>query len=318
MRTSAGYFFMDKQNFSKSPTTPDEQITLLKNRGLILHNEEFTRHCLSTVSYYRLSAYIKPFEKDKSSHMLNAAISFDDVWNVYAFDRELRLLFLDALERIEVALRTSLVNVMSTHYGAWWYFEKEPFKSSWFEVSPRKKHSPADEFKYEIESLCSRSASDGSIKHYYSKYHSPGFPPSWMLFEHLSFGKCTSLFRYLKHRQDKVEISKTFGLHTNIVESSIEPLRYTRNICAHHLRLWDRWFVYKPRQIEELINANCQPGTLKEQIVLLMLFHFSISPNSSWKEKLYSLFERHMTPSMPISLMGIDKHWKDDLLWKTI
>jgi len=307
---------MNKQNFSKSPTTPDEQISLLKKRGLVLSDEEFTRHCLSTVNYYRLSAYLKPFEKDKASHTLNSSTTFDDIWNVYAFDRELRLLFLDALERIEVALRTSMVNVMSTRYGAWWYFEQEPFKSAWFEIPLGKKYSPADEFKHEIGSLCNRRASDGSIKHYYSKYDSPGFPPSWMLFEHLSFGKCTSIFRYLKHRQDKVEISKVFKIHTNIVESSIEPLRYTRNICAHHLRLWDRWFVYKPRQIDELISSNCQPGTLKEQIVLLMLFHFAISPNSSWKDKLYCLFEKHMTPSMPIGLMGINHDWRNDLLWK--
>lgn len=309
---------MDKQHFKKHSTTLDDQISLLKNRGLVITDEEFSRHCLSTVSYYRLSAYIKPFELNRSSHQLNQNTSFDDVWNLYAFDRELRLLFLDALERIEVALRTSLVNVMSTRYGAWWYFEKEPFKSSWFDVKPKRNHSPADEFKYEIESLCGRNAPEGSIKHYYSKYNSPDFPPSWMLFEHLSFGKCTSIFRYLKHHKDKSEISKVFKIHHNIVESSIEPLRYTRNICAHHLRLWDRWFVYKPRQLIELAKAECQPGTLKEQIVLLMLFHFAISPNSSWKDRLYSLFEKHMTQSVPSSLMGISGHWRDDLLWKVI
>lgn len=306
---------MDRHHFKKLPTTIQDQITLLKTRGLLFPNEEFAHHCLSTVSYYRLSAYIKPFELDKTSHQLNPTVSFEDVWNLYVFDRELRLLFLDALERIEVALRTSLVNVMSSRYGAWWYFEKEPFKSSWFEIKPDRKRSPAEDFKYEVEALCSRNTSEGSIKHYYTKYKSPNFPPSWMLFEHLSFGKCTSIFRNLKHAKDKAEISKVFKIHAKIVESSIEPLRYTRNICAHHLRLWDRWFVYKPRQIEELANAGCQPGTLKEQMVLLMFFHYAISPHSGWKTRLYNLFEKHMIPGFPITLMGIDNDWKNDLLW---
>ncbi|OGV30599.1 MAG: hypothetical protein A3E88_06220 [Legionellales bacterium RIFCSPHIGHO2_12_FULL_35_11] len=93
---------MNKQNFSKSPTTPDEQISLLKKRGLVLSDEEFARHCLSTVNYYRLSAYLKPFEKDKTSHTLNSSTTFDDIWNVYAFDRELRLRFLKFLKYIPI------------------------------------------------------------------------------------------------------------------------------------------------------------------------------------------------------------------------
>jgi len=105
MRTSTGYFFMTKQKFIKLPTTPHEQIALLKKRGMILLDEEFVHHCLSTVNYYRLSAYIKPFEAEKSSHTINPDINFNDVWNLYVFDRELRLLFLDALERIDQVLK---------------------------------------------------------------------------------------------------------------------------------------------------------------------------------------------------------------------
>lgn len=306
---------MQKQNFTKLPTTIDEQITLLKQRGMQLSDDAFIRHCLSTVTYYRLSAYIKPFENDTSSHKVKPNIHFNDVWNLYVFDRELRLLFLDVLERIEVALRTSMVNVMSTKYGAWWYFEKELFKSDWFKINPKNEKSPADAFKYEVGSICDKKNSEGSIKHYYKKYGIPAFPPSWMLFEFLSFGKCTSLFRYLQNHQDKAEICKVFKFHPNIVESAMESLRYTRNICAHHSRLWDRWFVYKPRYIKELSTTKCRPGTLKEQIVLLMLFHF---PNSTWKERLYHIFEKHMLPSVPIYLTGIDNDWKNDLLWRAI
>jgi len=211
-----------------------------------------------------------------------------------------------------------MINTLSTRYGAWWYVEKEPFKSTWFEIPLKKKVSPADAFRNEVESLCGNVGSEGSIQHYYKKYNAPALPPSWMLFEHLSFGKCTSLFRYLKHHQDRAEISKVFHFHANIVESAIESLRYTRNICAHHLRLWDRWFVYKPRQIKELAQANCKPGTFKEQMVLLMLFHFAISPHSLWKDRLYQTFEKHIIPSVPIIAMGIDNDWKNDSLWDVI
>jgi len=173
-----------------------------------------------------------------------------------------------------------------------------------------------DTFKKEIKSLCGDKNSEGSINHFYKKYNDPHFPPSWMVFEYLSFGKCTSLFRYLKYHQDKSEICKIFKFHPNIVESGMESLRYTRNICAHHARLWDKWFVYKPRYLKELAKVNCTPGTLKEQIALLMLFHMAVSPHSFWKDRLFQLFEKHMTANVPLKLMGFNSEWKQDALWK--
>jgi len=133
------------------------------------------------------------------------------------------------------------------------------------------------------------------------------------LFESLSFGRCTSLFRYLKQNQDKKEICSIFHFNPNIVESALECFRYVRNLCAHHSRLWDRWFVYKPRFIKELQITECQPGTLKEQLVLLHLFNIVISPNSSWKKKIFRLLEKY--PQIPIEFIGFKPNWKDDKFW---
>ena len=84
MRTSAGYLFMQKPNFVKLPTTIDEQIQLLKDRGMKVTGDAFVRHCLSTVTYYRLSAYIKPFEGNATSHILKQ-ISILEMFGICMF-----------------------------------------------------------------------------------------------------------------------------------------------------------------------------------------------------------------------------------------
>src|SRR5690554_5245430 len=92
-------------DFTKPASTWDEQIELLRSRGLEIPDLEQARHYLSHINYYRLTGYWLPFEADHSIHRFKARASFDDVLNLYIFDREFRLLLLDAIERIEVSLR---------------------------------------------------------------------------------------------------------------------------------------------------------------------------------------------------------------------
>ena len=89
-------------DFTKPARTWDEQIDLLRSRGLHIPDREQARHYLSHINYYRLTGYRLPFEADGSTRRVKAQTSFDDVLNLYIFDREFRLLLLDAIERIEV------------------------------------------------------------------------------------------------------------------------------------------------------------------------------------------------------------------------
>lgn len=88
--------------FTKPPKTFDEQVTLLLNRGMEINDRERAKHYLGHLNYYRLAAYWLPFEQDHSSHSFKPNITFDLVLDHYIFDRELRLLVMDAIERVEV------------------------------------------------------------------------------------------------------------------------------------------------------------------------------------------------------------------------
>ncbi len=92
--------------FEKPPLTLKAQVDLLRSRGLIIEDSAKAEHYLQHINYYRLRSYLIPFEANSTTHTVRPETSFDSVLELYVFDRELRLLLLDAIERFEVALRT--------------------------------------------------------------------------------------------------------------------------------------------------------------------------------------------------------------------
>jgi abortive infection bacteriophage resistance protein len=120
MRTRAGFLFMANQ-YNKKALTIDEQITLLKSRGLNFSDETHAKHYLNFISYYRFSGYTISFEVNNQngqrSHTFKTATDLKDILKLYDFDRHLRILVMDAIERIEVAIRTQICLQMSTRYN---------------------------------------------------------------------------------------------------------------------------------------------------------------------------------------------------------
>jgi abortive infection bacteriophage resistance protein len=102
--------------YIKSPTTVDEQIAQLKRRGLTIEDDSIASHCLSNISYYRLAGYWWPMQDDKVTHTFKKNSKFLDVIALYNFDRELRILFFDVIERIEISLRTKLIYHLSHEF----------------------------------------------------------------------------------------------------------------------------------------------------------------------------------------------------------
>jgi len=305
---------MEKRNFSKKYASQDELINVLIRRGLSILNLEQAKRHIDVAGYYRLSGYFRPFYLSTNNHQFQKDTTFERIWGVYAFDRELRLLLSDTLERIEIALRSAMSNCLSKKYGNLWYLSEECFKKEW--VTPNKitGSSPSDYFKAEIYRIC-REKKEDFIKHYFSEYHHPAHPPSWMIMECLSFGKCTSLFRHLAKVSDKAEISAMFGYHPRVIESCLEPLRHIRNLCAHHARLWNRWFVFTPKHMKAFGNIQTKQFTLHEQLIMLHKLNQSISSQSKWMDRLHTLFVEY-EEYVPYTLAGFSSDWKNDPFWE--
>ncbi len=132
-----------------------------------------------------------------------------------------------------------------------------------------------------------------------------------MIIECLSFGRCTSLFRNLSKLADKKLICEIFDYHPRVIESCLESLRYTRNLCAHHARLWNRWFVFSPKMFKAFGSFETTPQSFHETIYMISKLHNKICPHSSWKKRLNALFVKYSS-DVQFTLMVFNKDWQND------
>lgn len=296
--------------FAKPAISIDDQITLLRRRGMIVDDEATTRHYLSHISYYRLRAYWLPFEIPASNgdHALTPGTRFEDVLALYVFDRQLRLMVMDAVERIEVAIRAHWAHHMAMTYGAHGYLDQVHYAH----VS-RHAGAVADLTK---EFQRSR---DTFAEHYRSKYSSPALPPVWMAAELMSFGLLSKFLSDLKRRTDRQAIARPFGLDEKVLTSFAHHMSHVRNICAHHGRLWNRRFTIRmsiPRYPAWLAVAMHASDSRKFHNTLVMLDHLLeiIAPDTGWKGRLLKLIGD--TPIASPEAMGFPDSWQTRGFWR--
>lgn len=306
----------EKRIFEKLSLSVIDQIKLLKKRGLHIPDEERAVNCLQFIGYYRLSGYGRFYYDDPnlSEPRFKKNTSFEQILELYAFDRELRLLINDAVERIEVAIRSCVSNTLSCKYGAHWYMKKNSFNEKF----------RFDEFMRKIRSDTGRDARPGTLteqkredifQHYYKSYDIPELPPSWMVAEVLSFGSWSLIFDCLALKQDKRQIADTFGLHPQILRSWLHSLSFLRNLCAHHARIWNRHFKIAPIEMKTY-KHHFKPNYLfYAQASMLHILLRLICDGSDWPHQLRSLFLKHAW--IPIDAMGFPKNWHKDSFWQS-
>ena len=314
---------MAKKVFDKNPTSYEEQISLLKDRGLIIPDEARAYRYLQQISYYRLSAYFNSYQKEKNK--FNIGTEFNHILDNYRFDRELRLLIFDCIERIEIAIRSQIIHILSKNYNSsHWQDNQDVFKSAKIN-SFGKMHDPFNELQDIIRHNCNVKNPEVFIKHYTDNYHSPKNPPSWMCLELLTIGELSRLYNGLSQNIDKQEIADFFGLHHHVFISWLHTLTYVRNICAHHARLWNREFAIKPDILQkpkkEWIKAEFNNN--KRTFYFLCTLKYLLkaaNPNNHLTQKVENLFIKY--PSMPIRFIGLPTNsdgkilnWKEEKLW---
>jgi len=323
MRNTAGFFMPSKRSFSKPAFSIDEQIALLKRRGLQIPSEEEARQFLRFVSYYRLSAYTYYYEEknaDKTrSHRFYAGKSFKDITDLYVFDSKLRRLFWEAIERVEIAFRTSLTYHLSLKHGAHWYTDKGLFLPS--TSFPYFNHDDfIDNLKFESgfgkhEKHNKRLGGEVFINHYYTNYHTPELPPCWMATEIIPLGRLSRLYSSLAKLADQKLVARDFGLDRSLFTSWMRSLSYMRNLCAHYCRIWNRTFnVNQPAEPKNLrIVLNPQDRVYSFVVICAILLK-RINPETKWTERVLDLLKEY--PTIPRDSMGFRDGWEKESIWK--
>lgn len=297
--------------FVKPALTIAEQIALLERRGMAIPDRPRAEHYLRHISYYRLRAYWLPFEQPapvNGDHMFRAGTSFEDALSVYVFDRHLRLLVMDAIERIEVSLRGGWAHHLAIKYGSHGYIDVALYGR----VDHHTKALAS--LKEEIE-----RSRDTFIVHYNRKYDDPKLPPVWMVAEVMSLGQLSKWLGNLKLRADRQAIAKPYGLDESVLVSLAHHLTYVRNICAHHGRLWNKQFTVtmavpnSPGALKLAMNTNATRKLYNTLATIGYLIGI-IAPGSEWRKHLIDLLAS--CPLADPASMGFPAGWEAMPAWK--
>lgn len=300
--------------YIKQPLSIQQQIDKLKTRGLTVDNETTAADYLSNISYYRLRAYTYPFQDNGNDHhFIQSNIHFSDIIDLYCFDRRLRALIFNAIEKIEVAIRTKIIYeyAMETK-DSHWFLNKKLFRDNYEKI--------IEEMGDEVD----RSNED-FIKHYDRKYNDPDYPPAWMTLEVLSFGTLSRMFSFLDSKSEaNKKITKEFGLPNSfILENWMHAISVLRNCCAHHSRIWNRRFPiglklpyntsypFMGRDAIKSIHNNKLFALLSCIKYLLDI----ISPSSDFKKNLINIIQNG-GKLLKIKDMGFPENWKYLDVWK--
>ena len=299
-----------------------DQINLLKQRGMLFRNEASAPLFLQNISYYRLKGYWWDMQDDYTLHTLKANTYFEDVVDRYNFDRHLRLILFDAIERIEISLRTKMIYNLAMTYGGLWYLDATLFQSTIIKLPDGTVKTIHQNTLDELRKELNRS------QEIFIKDHRYRYPnqdaDAWKTLEVASMGTLSKLYKNLKHQlPEKSRIAKEMGLNLhNELSSWLEAITYVRNIIAHHSRMWSRNMVKKPT--DQLNNPMgvwfTNPLTLvqtkKPFLIISSMVYLcnQVTPNHQIKNKILELFKQN--PGIPIYKLGFLNNWQNEPLWK--
>lgn len=296
--------------YDKPPLSHPEQLNLLKKRGLIIEDEEKAIHLLDKLGYFRLSGYFYPqLNIPKGNHIFKEQSYFESSFKMYCFDRELRLLILGNIEKLEVAFRSKLTYFLSNKYDPFWYTYDNLFKN-------QNTHRIALE---SIQKSKKDSQEDFVIK--YNRNYLNNHLPSWMMAEIVTFSHLSKTFSNLKDTSIKSTISKEFGIPYQLFENWLLVLTYCRNLCAHHSRLWNRELAIKAsKSNKELPFDWIEQGDIARNrfymyssIIKYLLDR--INPSNSFAENIADLFKKYPNIDF-IKSMGFPEDWNKQPLWR--
>ena len=249
-----------KKSYLKKWLSYIEQYNLLLERGMQFnsYSKDKALKKLEFIGYYRLSGYFFAFRKEPSINEFIEGTQFKDIIELYKFDRKLKLLLLDAIERIEVALRASIAyqvtqrDVMFLNNDSNFTLgRKIANRNNRYKNKKngklQKDHTVGmllNNLRKRINEKLNKRKSEPAIAHLLSEYKPPY--PLWIVIQIFDFSDLCDLFQIIDLDLAK-QICTKFGVKTpSVFTSWIQSIRAVRNICAHHSRLVNRNLSISP------------------------------------------------------------------------
>lgn len=295
-----------KRPYNKPATTYAQQVTKLQSRGVSIADENAAKFYLQHINYYRLGGYWLPFEDNHGTHNFCAGTTFEAVLRLYTFDRELRLLLLDAIERIEVSARAQWAYRMGHLHGPHSHLNQA------LAYNPRHWVKHKDDLEKEV------GRSDEIFIHHLMATYSENLPPIWAVCEVMSLGLLSRWYNNIKPMNTRNVIAGVYSLDESTFASWLHHLSVVRNVCAHHSKLWNREFTILPQRprtkpaalVPEFISGS---NKIYNTLVITLYLMDQISPGHHWRARLKDLLRNH---NEWLNDMGFPTGWETRTIWQ--
>lgn len=281
----------------KTATTINEQLALLRNRGMTIEDESIAKETLLDIGYYRLGFYWFHLEKkypnkEGRDHLFRSEASFTTALHLYEFDKQFRNILSDYLLDIEVNVRAKVIYYISNLHknNPIWFADNKivmaPFISQF-------------ELKYRRE-----VANNDVIKRHTANHLNDRYAPAWKTLEYLSFGDLIRLIESLKSSEAKLLIYGCYGFNEDkTFPNYIEIVRSLRNSCAHGHPIFDCIFpkslragklkkVLKGKQLSDKFFSNMQGALL---VIQYLLYYLPNNKGNRFRNELQSFFSKNIS-----------------------
>jgi abortive infection bacteriophage resistance protein len=206
--------------------TLDEQIAILRNKNLIIDDEDYVKSILLRENYFFINGYRYPFLKSLTNRVFIEGTNFREIYALFYFDRQLRNILFKNILILENNIKSIISYELSRKYG---FKEKNYLNANNFTRDPKRTRQVNDLLKKVKRQIIINGAQHTATKHYQSNY---GYIPLWVVVKVLSFGIVGELFTILKN-EDQEAIAEMFNVDVESLLIYLPIIANYRNLCAH-------------------------------------------------------------------------------------
>ena len=217
---------------AKKFKTIDEQVEILRTKGLVISDEQLAKDILIRENYFFLSGYRHLFLKEPGSRYYIPNTNFSELYGMFTFDRHVRNIIFKNLLIVENNIKSIFSYQLSKKYG---FKEKDYLKPTNFNTDPERTKQVNDLIRKMKRQIKVNGKQHTATTHYITNY---GYIPMWIVVKVLSFGIVTELFNIMKP-EDQNEIANIYKIDVCNLMVYWPILANFRNLCAHEDILYD-------------------------------------------------------------------------------
>lgn len=272
---------------SKIFKTLDEQIDILKARGLVIDDVEYAKEILFRENYFFVSGYRHLFMRKYNDDQFLKGTSFDELYAAFVFDRKLRNIMFKYILVIENNIKSIISYQMSKKYG---YKEKDYLDPKNFTQDSLKSRQVYDILNKTKRQIRINGKEHTATMHYLSNY---GYIPMWILVKVLSFGIVSELYSILK-LEDQEAIASFYHLDAETLAIYLSLLANFRNLCAHEEVLYDHRTQKEipDTKYHELLDIPKEDGEYiygKNDLFVLAIIMKQMLTEGEFRELIYEI-----------------------------